>query len=66
MTLIYHKIKKIMSCHYCGYFENYSNLCNSCGSSSVNFKGGGTEKVEHQLIELFPIMLLTEWIMIVQ
>tara|TARA_Y100001954_G_scaffold81540_1_gene89663 strand:+ start:338 stop:2341 length:2004 start_codon:yes stop_codon:yes gene_type:complete len=54
VTLIYHKIKKIMSCHYCGYFENYSNLCNSCGSSSVNFKGGGTEKVEHQLIELFP------------
>jgi len=54
VTLIYHRKKKIMSCHYCGYFENYSNSCNSCGSKSITFKGGGTEKVEQQLSVLFP------------
>ncbi len=54
VTLIYHKKKKIMSCHYCGYFEPFSNTCSSCGSESVIFKGGGTEKVQLQLSELFP------------
>ena len=43
-----------MSCHYCGYFENFSNNCSSCGSDSVVFKGGGTEKVQLQLQNLFP------------
>jgi len=54
VTLIYHRQKKIMSCHYCGYFENFSNNCSSCGSDSVVFKGGGTEKVQLQLQNLFP------------
>jgi len=46
-------------CHYCGYSESLRGTCQDCGSSNVQTKGFGTEKVEEELQQLFPEARLT-------
>lgn len=54
ITLIYHKIKHHMRCHYCGHNERLPEKCEKCGSSDILLKGTGTEKVEEEIMRLFP------------
>jgi primosomal protein N' (replication factor Y) len=54
ITLIYHKTKEHLRCHYCGYTKPLTDKCTKCGSSKVILKGTGTEKVEEELMRLFP------------
>jgi primosomal protein N' (replication factor Y) len=54
ITLIYHKTKEHLRCHYCGYNKPLQDKCTKCGSSKVILKGTGTEKVEEEIIRLFP------------
>jgi primosomal protein N' (replication factor Y) len=54
ITLTEHKGKKIMLCHYCGYERDIPNYCSSCKSHSIYSVGSGTEKVYHEIKELFP------------
>ncbi len=54
ITLIYHKAKHHLRCHYCGHTESLSDKCEKCGSSDVVLKGTGTEKIEEEIIRLFP------------
>lgn len=54
ITLIYHKIKDHLRCHYCGHTEKLPVTCEKCGSSSIILKGTGTEKVEEEIARLFP------------
>jgi primosomal protein N' (replication factor Y) len=53
ITLIYHKIKNHLRCHYCGHTERLPEMCEKCGSSKVILKGTGTEKVEEEIKRLF-------------
>jgi primosomal protein N' (replication factor Y) len=54
ITLIYHKIKEHLRCHYCGHIEHLQTVCEKCGSVKVELKGTGTEKVEEEIQRLFP------------
>ena len=54
ITLTYHKTSNMNRCHYCGYAENNTNLCSECKKNSLRQMGYGTEKVEEELIKLFP------------
>lgn len=54
ITLIYHKFKHHLRCHYCGHNEHLPDKCEKCGSAEVILKGTGTEKVEEEIIRLFP------------
>ena len=51
--LTYHSANRRMMCHYCGYSEPFAPDCPQCGEP---FKpiGSGTQKVEQELMELFP------------
>lgn len=53
ITLIYHKTKNHLRCHYCGYTEHIPEKCPACGSSNLLLKGTGTEKVEEEISRLF-------------
>jgi len=53
VSLIYHKHNDKLSCHYCGYTVNPPKTCPACGSSSLHFKGLGTEKIEEDIEILF-------------
>jgi len=49
VTLTYHKFKRQLNCHYCGYHTALPNRCPSCGDSNLKIKGFGTEKIEEEL-----------------
>lgn len=54
ITLTWHKNKNTLSCHYCGFYENFTEKCSSCGQYTYKKRGYGTEKVEDSLTEIFP------------
>ncbi len=56
--LVYHKIKNIFMCHYCGYKINYTSdcseeLCKNLENTIVTF-GVGIEKLLEEVQEIFP------------
>ena len=53
VSLTYHKYKKRLSCHYCGYSQQLHETCDECGSAEVKTRGFGTEKIEVELKSLF-------------
>ncbi|SHJ65405.1 replication restart DNA helicase PriA [Tangfeifania diversioriginum] len=54
VSLTYHKYKKRLNCHYCGFSQPVSNECPECGSPDIKTRGFGTEKIEDELKPLFP------------
>ena len=54
VSLTYHKSSGMLHCHYCGYKEETPSICPACGSTHLEYKGFGTEKVEDELSALLP------------
>ena len=54
VTLTYHKLHHRLQCHYCGTSYPVLLSCTACGSTNWIERNFGTEKVEEELIELFP------------
>lgn len=54
VSLTYHKHTTKLHCHYCGYKEDTPAVCPACGSTHLEYKGFGTEKVEDELSVLMP------------
>jgi primosomal protein N' (replication factor Y) (superfamily II helicase) len=54
VSLIYHKQNNQLRCHYCGYMRRVPERCDTCGSSHLQMKGFGTEKIEDELGILYP------------
>ena len=52
-SLTYHKFKERIICHYCGYNQRLPRCCVAC-SGKLRFIGVGTQKVEEELLQLFP------------
>jgi primosomal protein N' (replication factor Y) len=54
VSLTYHKSSGKLHCHYCGYKEDAPKICPACGSTHLEYKGFGTEKIEDELAMLLP------------
>jgi primosomal protein N' (replication factor Y) len=54
VSLTFHKSKKQLRCHYCGYSERQSSRCKECGQDAVTAEGSGTQQLEEQVSQLFP------------
>jgi len=54
VSLTYHKQTNHLICHYCGYSERASRNCKACGSPAMRTRGFGTQKVEDEILTLFP------------
>lgn len=54
VSLTYHKHTGKLHCHYCGYKEDSPTICPACGSTHLEYKGFGTEKIEDDLALLLP------------
>lgn len=54
VSLTYHKSSGKLHCHYCGYREDSPSICPACGSTHLEYKGFGTEKIEDDLSLLLP------------
>lgn len=54
ISLKYHKYDDTLRCHYCGHtIPNYKK-CPECQSSYIRYFGGGTQRVEEEIHNLFP------------
>lgn len=51
--MIYHTSKKRLLCHHCGYSIPTPVTCSEC-SGKLKFIGAGTQKIELELLDLFP------------
>ncbi len=54
VSLTYHKRQDMLTCHYCGHTESVPTECPVCGNPHLTGRGYGTEKIEDQLMEIFP------------
>ena len=54
VSLTLHKNTSQLSCHYCGFTYRVPEQCPNCESRELMTRGFGTEKVEDQILEMFP------------
>ena len=56
INLVYHKNKKKLLCHYCGFASNLKRKCdrNISGSCKFTFSGPGVEKISEEVKKFFP------------
>jgi len=54
VSLTYHKHSGKLHCHYCGYKDDAPSICPACGSTHLEYKGFGTEKIEDELSLILP------------
>jgi len=54
VSLTYHQYQNELVCHYCGFSVRTFKACTKCGSSELNTRGFGTEKIEDDIQILFP------------
>ena len=54
VSLTYHKRMEQLTCHYCGYTYQVPQACPNCGNTNLTGRGFGTEKIEDQVMAIFP------------
>lgn len=54
ISLTLHMDTNNMKCHYCGHIEDIPHFCPNCRSTKIRYYGTGTEKVQEELMRLFP------------
>ncbi len=58
LALTFHKKSEILKCHLCGYSKSPVNKCSKCGSLKIIPKGAGTERIEHEILKIFPGVII--------
>lgn len=56
ISLTFHRTNRTMRCHYCGHAEAVPDTCPACGSAHIRYFGTGTQRVEEEIVRLFPGM----------
>ncbi len=59
VSLTLHKGKNKLVCHYCGFSMANKTVCLQCRSTDLVPAGFGTERVEEEVLELFPEARIT-------
>ena len=54
INLVYHKHKKNLLCHYCGYKTQLDRNCNKDGMCDFVFSGPGVERIYEEVKKKFP------------
>jgi primosomal protein N' (replication factor Y) len=54
LALTFHRQREVLLCHYCGYEQPPLDHCQQCDRSTVRYLGLGTEKLQTEIEERFP------------
>ena len=54
IALTYHRTDNMLKCHHCEHVEEFPTICPKCGGRHFIKLGFGCEKVEEEVIRLFP------------
>jgi primosomal protein N' (replication factor Y) len=61
LPLTFHEARRSLTCHHCGYQRGMPATCPQCGSSRIRQYGTGTERVESEVVTLFPNARVLRW-----
>jgi primosomal protein N' (replication factor Y) (superfamily II helicase) len=53
VALVLHRAGGFLACHHCGHRETVPARCGECASSAVARHGAGTERLQHDLRQVF-------------
>ena len=54
VPMTFHKKARELRCHWCGAANPAPSVCPKCGGDRIKYIGGGTEKLQKELVRLFP------------
>jgi primosomal protein N' (replication factor Y) len=54
LTLTYHSYHNKLQCHLCGHMQPAFRHCPQCESVNLSYKGDGTQKIQGELMAIFP------------
>jgi len=54
VSLTFYQENSSVRCHHCGLATKAPDICGKCGGRQFSFSGFGTERVEAELMRLFP------------
>lgn len=54
VSLTYHKRLAVLKCHYCGASYPLPDICPQCKEPGLSEKGYGTERIEDDVLDIFP------------
>ncbi len=54
VSLAFHAYDRVLKCHHCDYTGRPPQSCHDCGGGRVKAFGIGTEKVEEEVLKVFP------------
>lgn len=54
ISLTHHKASRALRCHICGFSRSAPPICPQCSNTNIFFGGVGTQKVEEELVRIFP------------
>ncbi len=54
VPMTFHKKARQLKCHWCGAAHPAPSVCPKCGGDRIKYIGGGTEKLQRELMSLFP------------
>lgn len=61
LPLTAHEHDTSLRCHTCGYTRKMPMRCPTCNSTAIRPYGAGTEKVEADVVKLFPTARVLRW-----
>ena len=61
VPLTFHRARRALLCHQCGYTRQMPETCPSCGSKQIRQLGMGTERLEDFVKECFPQARVMRW-----
>jgi primosomal protein N' (replication factor Y) (superfamily II helicase) len=54
VTLTFHSSEDLLLCHYCNFKARMPTQCVECSGKVIRFSGFGTQKLEEEVLKLFP------------
>ena len=54
VSLTFHRNMNQLTCHYCGFTYRVPTECPCCGNKNLTGRGYGTEKIEDEIMDIFP------------
>src|SRR5262249_34686783 len=58
LAMTYPKRPDLVGCHYCRHEQGPARTCPACGQSAIRYQGLGTEKLEAEIQERFPALVV--------
>ncbi len=54
ISMVYHKDRNMLRCHYCGATRRTPVVCPRCGGAELDLIGAGTQRIEEELRQAIP------------